>query len=39
MSDFFKASWPFVWIIMLGMLVMALVPPIVTWLPNLMSQN
>ncbi len=37
MSDIFKASWPFVWIIVLGMLFMALYPPLVTFLPNLMS--
>ena len=39
MSDIFKASWPFVWIIMLGLLVMALYPPLVTYLPNLMSKS
>ncbi|MFM9884163.1 MAG: TRAP transporter large permease subunit [Burkholderiales bacterium] len=38
MSDIFKASWPFVWIIMLGLLIMALYPPLVTFLPNLMSK-
>ncbi len=38
MSDIFKASWPFVWIIMLGLLFMALYPPLVTFLPNLMSK-
>ena len=37
MSDIFKAAWPFVWIIVLGMVVMALFPPLVTWLPNLTS--
>ena len=39
MSDIFKASWPFVWIIMLGMVVTAVLPPLVTWLPNLMSKK
>ncbi len=39
MSDIFKASWPFVWIIMLGLLIMALYPPLVTYLPNLMSKS
>ena len=38
MSDIFKASWPFVWIIMLGLLIMALFPPLVTFLPDLMSK-
>ncbi len=37
MSVIFKAAWPFVWIIVLGMLFMALYPPLVTFLPNLMS--
>lgn len=37
MSDIFKAAWPFVWIIMAGLLVMALYPPLVTFLPNLTS--
>ena len=31
----FSAAWPFVWIIMLGLVLMALYPPIVTWLPNI----
>jgi len=35
MSTIYSAAWPFVWIIVLGMLVMALYPPIVTFLPNL----
>jgi tripartite ATP-independent transporter DctM subunit len=39
MSDIFRAAWPFVGIIMLGMLVMALYPPLVTWLPNVTSQR
>ena len=39
MSDIFKAAWPFVWIMMLGLLIMAVFPPLVTWLPNLMSQK
>ena len=36
-SDVFSAAWPFVWLIMLGLVLMAIFPPIVTWLPNLMS--
>jgi tripartite ATP-independent transporter DctM subunit len=36
LRDLFRASWPFVWIIMFGMLVMAAVPDVITFLPNLM---
>jgi tripartite ATP-independent transporter DctM subunit len=35
MTDIFKAAWPFVWLIMLGLLIMAVYPPVVTLLPNL----
>jgi len=34
-SEVFSASWPFVWIIMLALVLMAAFPPIITWLPNL----
>ena len=34
-TEIFKASWPFVWIIVLGAVFMALFPPIVTFLPGL----
>jgi TRAP-type C4-dicarboxylate transport system permease large subunit len=37
MSELYKAAWPFVWIICLGILVIALFPPIATYLPNLMG--
>ena len=37
MTTIFRASWPFVWIICGGMLVMALVPDIITLLPRLMG--
>lgn len=37
MRDIFKASWPFTWLILFGLLIMAAFPPLVTWLPNLMS--
>lgn len=37
MSELYKAAWPFVWIICLGTLIVALVPGIATWLPNLMG--
>ena len=35
MGTLYSAAWPFVWIIVLGMVVMALYPPLVTFLPNL----
>ena len=35
MSTIYSAAWPFVWIIVLGMLVMALFPPLITFLPKL----
>ncbi len=34
--DVFRASWPFVWIIVAGMVVMAIFPGIITYVPNLM---
>jgi TRAP-type C4-dicarboxylate transport system permease large subunit len=37
MTTIFRASWPFVWIICLGMVIMALVPDIITFLPRLMG--
>ena len=37
MTTIFRASWPFVWIICLGMLIMALVPDVITLLPRLMG--
>ena len=36
-TEVFSAAWPFVWIIMLGLVLMALFPPIVTWLPYISS--
>ncbi len=38
MTTIFRASWPFVWIICAGMLIMALVPDIITLLPRLMTK-
>ena len=35
MSEVFSASWPFVCLIMLGLVLMAVFPPIITWLPSL----
>ena len=37
MTELYKAAWPFVWLICLGILVVAIYPPIVTFLPNLMG--
>jgi TRAP-type mannitol/chloroaromatic compound transport system permease large subunit len=37
MGTIFRASWPFVGIICAGMLIMALVPDIITFLPRLMT--
>jgi tripartite ATP-independent transporter DctM subunit len=37
MTVIYRASWPFVWIIVAGMAVMAIVPDIVTFLPRLMG--
>jgi tripartite ATP-independent transporter DctM subunit len=34
-TEIFSASWPFVWIIVLGLVFMALFPPIITFLPDL----
>jgi tripartite ATP-independent transporter DctM subunit len=35
-TEIFRASWPFVWLIVLGMLLLALFPDAITVLPNLM---
>lgn len=34
----YRASWPFVWIITLGMLLFAIFPELITWLPRMMSR-
>jgi tripartite ATP-independent transporter DctM subunit len=34
--ELFRASWPFVWLIMAGMGIMAIFPDIITFLPDLM---
>ena len=34
-TEIFSASWPFVWIILLGTVLMAIYPPIITFLPAL----
>jgi tripartite ATP-independent transporter DctM subunit len=35
----YRASWPFVWIITLGMVVFAVFPDLITWLPRLMGSR
>lgn len=37
MSEIFSAAWPFVWLIMLGLVLMILFPPIITALPALLD--
>ena len=37
MRDIFRAAWPYVWIITFGILLMALFPGIITFLPNFMA--
>jgi len=34
-TEIFRASWPFVWLIVLGMIILAIFPDLVTVLPNL----
>jgi tripartite ATP-independent transporter DctM subunit len=36
MGEIFRASWPFVWLLVLGIVLLALFPPLVTFLPSLM---
>ncbi len=38
MKDIYSASWPFVWIIVFGMFLLWLFPPLVTWLPSLTAR-
>lgn len=37
-GELFRAAWPFVWIIMFGLLLMMIFPDIITFLPNIMSE-
>jgi tripartite ATP-independent transporter DctM subunit len=37
MTTIFRASWPFVWIIVAGIAILATFPDIITFLPNLMG--
>ncbi len=39
MTDVFRAAWPYVWIIIFGMVIMAVFPGIITFLPELMTQK
>jgi tripartite ATP-independent transporter DctM subunit len=38
MSELYKAAWPFVWIICLSIVIIAIFPGIATWLPNFTRQ-
>ena len=35
----YRASWPFVWIIVLGIVVFAVFPDLITFLPQAMSSR
>jgi tripartite ATP-independent transporter DctM subunit len=35
-AEIYRASWPFVWLIVLGLFILIAFPPLVTFLPNLM---
>jgi TRAP-type C4-dicarboxylate transport system permease large subunit len=35
-TEIYRASWPFVWLIVLGLFILIAFPPLVTFLPNLM---
>ena len=37
LTDIYKAAWPFVWIIIVGMVILWIFPPLITWLPNTMK--
>ena len=34
-TEIYRASWPFVWLIVLGMVILWIFPDLVTFLPNL----
>ena len=38
-TEIFRASWPFVWLIVLGMAILAVFPDIITLLPSLMQSR
>jgi TRAP-type mannitol/chloroaromatic compound transport system permease large subunit len=35
LTEVYRASWPFVWLIVLGMVILVIFPDLVTFLPNL----
>jgi len=39
MSDIFRAAWPYVWIMVAGMVLMAIFPIIITLVPDLMGNR
>jgi tripartite ATP-independent transporter DctM subunit len=39
MTDIYRAAWPYVWIILFGMLIMAMFPSIITFLPERMASR
>lgn len=39
MSDIYQSAWPFVWIIVLGMVIMVVFPEIITFLPGLTART
>jgi hypothetical protein len=39
MSEIYKASWPFVWLNVFGMFILWLLPPLITFLPNLVAKE
>jgi TRAP-type C4-dicarboxylate transport system permease large subunit len=39
MPEIFRAAWPYVWIIVGGLVVMAIFPSIITFLPELMGER
>ncbi len=38
-TEIYRASWPFVWLIVLGMVILVIFPDLVTVLPNLTKPN
>ncbi len=39
LTDLFRAAWPYVWIIMFGLLIMAIFPSLITYLPGVMANR
>ena len=38
-TEIYRASWPFVWLIVLGLIILIMFPALVTFLPNLMRPS